>query len=240
MSERTNNFGCDHFWLREHWFTRWAQFSWAVDFVSLTYSPWGSPWLLTPLHQQEWNLDACEMYTQKPYYDSSPSRDLASLGIIISSADPTLKEGKELAPRLGKRVGDIWGRFWFLQAQYFFTFAKANQITALYDFYVTLHPVAQQRPCMHAMSAGGIALANENTGLWFCIALRSNMGLARIGMKSRTCLYNQDNVTRPFAARGFGLGTRLHTAGSEEVLPRICACTINRWSWYIQVAIYIR
>ena len=25
------------------------------------------------------NLDASEIYTQKPYYDSSPSRDLASL-----------------------------------------------------------------------------------------------------------------------------------------------------------------
>jgi hypothetical protein len=110
-------------------------------------------------------------------------------------------------PRRGKGPGDIWALSWFF-IRYF---CESQSKIAALPFFMWPYIWSRSNDC--TMSAGSLALANKNAVLWFCIALRSNVGLARdwlhnIGMKLRTCT-TKKLFQCHLPARGFGLGTRL-------------------------------
>ena len=127
-----------------------------------------------------------------------------SWSCLVSSPDPTLGEGKGLVT-FERFLGSC--KFSIL------TFAKANQIAALRFSYDLASAMIWS--CSN-MPAGDLAPANENAVLWFCIALRSNVGLARgwlhnIGMKSRACTTKkpfQCHQTLPCAGIWAGYETR--------------------------------
>ena len=107
----------------------------------------------------------------------------------------------------GKGSGEL---SWFLQAQQFCFRASQSDCSSTISCDITSCCEAT----LYKVSCLGLAVANQNAALRFCIQLRSNVQPARdrlhnIAVKSRACTTKKlSNVTRPFPARGLGVGNK--------------------------------